>query len=70
MEIKLLGWKILVRSIFSTALPTLTISDFWVEVAIGEEFPIKDDTVFAKAESCAADIEESLLVPIGRVCTA
>jgi len=52
----------------STDLPTLTIADFWVEVALGEDFPITDDEKFAKAESCAADIEESLLVPIVVAC--
>jgi hypothetical protein len=44
------------------------MSDFWLEVGIPDDYPITDNTVFAKAESCAADIEESLLVPIIVAC--
>jgi len=42
---------------------TVTMSDLWVEVAL-PNFPIENATHFSKAISCAADIEESLLVPI------
>jgi len=42
---------------------SITLSDLWVEVAL-PNFPIENDTHFSKAISCAADIEESLLVPI------
>jgi len=42
---------------------SITMSDLWVEVAL-IDFPIENDTHFSKAISCAADIEESLLVPI------
>lgn len=42
--------------------------EFWVECGIEDTFPIEDETKFAKAESCAADIEESLLVPIVVAC--
>lgn len=42
---------------------SISMSDLWVEVAL-PAFPIENDTHFSKAISCAADIEESLLVPI------
>jgi len=52
----------------STVGGTITMSGLWVEVAIGEAFPISDSSKFAKAESCAADMEESFLVPIVVAC--
>lgn len=47
---------------------TVTMAALWVEVAIADAYPISDSTTFAKAESCAADMEESFLVPIVVAC--
>lgn len=52
----------------STIVGSLKMREFWVECGIEDTFPIEDETKFAKAESCAADIEESLLVPIVVAC--
>ena len=57
-----------ISKLLSTVVGTINLTDVNVEVGIDEEFPITDSTKFAKAESCAADIEESLLVPIVVAC--
>ena len=46
---------------------SLTLSKVRVQYAIDDIANIKDDT-FSKAESCAADMEQSLLVPIVVAC--
>jgi hypothetical protein len=46
---------------------SLTMAKMRVEYGTGVS-PITNDTVFLKAESCAADMEQSLLVPIIVAC--
>ena len=46
---------------------SLILSKVRVQYAIEDIADIKDDT-FSKAESCAADMEQSLLVPIVVAC--
>lgn len=47
---------------------TLTLSDVRIQYGIRDISPIIDDQIFSKAESCAADMEQSLLVPIVVAC--
>jgi len=47
---------------------TLSLTEVRIQYGIAEISPIINDKVFTKAESCAADMEQSLLVPIVVAC--
>jgi len=47
---------------------TLSLTEVRIQYGINDISPIINDKVFTKAESCAADMEQSLLVPIVVAC--
>jgi len=47
---------------------TLSLTEVKIQYGISDISPIIDDKTFTKAESCAADMEQSLLVPIVVAC--
>jgi hypothetical protein len=47
---------------------TLSLTEVKIQYGISDISPIVDDKTFTKAESCAADMEQSLLVPIVVAC--
>jgi len=47
---------------------TLSLTEVRIQYGINDISPIIDDKIFTKAESCAADMEQSLLVPIVVAC--
>jgi hypothetical protein len=47
---------------------TLSLTEVKIQYGITDISPIVDDKIFTKAESCAADMEQSLLVPIVVAC--
>ena len=46
----------------------LSLTEVKIQYGISDISPIIDDKTFTKAESCAADMEQSLLVPIVVAC--